>query len=96
MPSADGDGLRCVAGSAAGYHPSAHVATLVLMLAGGGRTLEDLRILRRDTGQFVIDEVSNAHRSQILVKQHQSRVRRQRFVARRQLERQNRLPARSC
>ena len=38
------------AGSAAGYNPSAHVAPLVLMLAGGGRTLEDLRILRRDDG----------------------------------------------
>ena len=38
------------AGSAAGYDPSAHVAPLVLMLAGGGRTLEDLRILRRDDG----------------------------------------------
>jgi hypothetical protein len=36
-------------------------------------------------------EARNAHRSQILVKQGQSRVRRQRFVARRQLERQNRL-----
>jgi chromosome segregation and condensation protein ScpB len=33
----------------------------------------------------------NAHRSQIFVKQDQSRVRRQRFVARRQFERQNRL-----
>lgn len=38
------------AGSAAGYDPSAHVSPLVLMLAGGGRTLEDLRILRRDDG----------------------------------------------
>src|ERR1700683_3881036 len=36
----------------------------------------------------MVDEASNAHRSQILVKQDQSRVRRQRFVARRQLERQ--------
>jgi hypothetical protein len=43
------------------------------------------------TGQFMVDEASDAHRSQILVKQDQSRVRRQRFVARRQLERQNRL-----
>ena len=32
------------AGSAAGYDPSAHVSPLVLMLAGGGRTLEDLRV----------------------------------------------------
>jgi len=38
------------AGSAAGYGPSAHVSPLVLMLAGGGRTLEDLRILRGDDG----------------------------------------------
>jgi hypothetical protein len=37
-------------GSAAGYDPSAHVLPLVLMLAGGGRTLEDLRVLRNDTG----------------------------------------------
>lgn len=37
-------------GSAAGYEPSAHVLPLVLMLAGGGRTLEDLRILRNDDG----------------------------------------------
>ena len=37
-------------GSAAGYSPSAHVLPLVLMLAGGGRTLEDLRVLRHDEG----------------------------------------------
>jgi len=37
-------------GSAAGYDPSVHVLPLVLMLAGGGRTLEDLRVLRNDTG----------------------------------------------
>jgi hypothetical protein len=37
-------------GSVAGYAPSAHVLPLVLMLAGGGRTLEDLRVLRNDTG----------------------------------------------
>ena len=37
-------------GSAAGYEPSAHVLPLVLMLAGGGRTLEDLRVLRNDEG----------------------------------------------
>jgi hypothetical protein len=36
--------------SAAGYDPSAHVFPLVLMLAGGGRTLEDLRVLRNDAG----------------------------------------------
>jgi len=37
-------------GSAAGYVPSAHVLPLILMLAGGGRTLEDLRVLRNDEG----------------------------------------------
>jgi hypothetical protein len=37
-------------GSAAGYEPSAHVLPLILMLTGGGRTLEDLRILRNDEG----------------------------------------------
>lgn len=37
-------------GSAAGYDPSAHVLPLVVMLAGGGRTLEDLRVLRNDAG----------------------------------------------
>ena len=38
------------AGSAAGYKPSAHVLPLILVLAGGGRTLEDLRVLRNDEG----------------------------------------------
>jgi hypothetical protein len=37
-------------GSAAGYDPSAHALPLVLMLSGGGRTLEDLRVLRNDKG----------------------------------------------
>ena len=37
-------------GSAAGYDPSAHILPLVLMLVGGGRTLEDLRVLRHDEG----------------------------------------------
>ncbi len=37
-------------GSVAGYRPSAHVLPLVLMLSGGGRTLEDMRVLRRDEG----------------------------------------------
>ena len=37
-------------GSAVGYKPSAHVLPLILMLAGGGRTLEDLRVLRNDEG----------------------------------------------
>jgi hypothetical protein len=38
------------AGSAAGYHPSAYVLSLALMLVGGGRRLEDLRVLRHDDG----------------------------------------------
>lgn len=37
-------------GSAKGYRPSAFVEPLVLMLHGGGRTLEDLRVLREDAG----------------------------------------------
>ncbi len=37
-------------GSAAGYAPSVHVVPQVLMLAGAGRTLEDLRVLRNDAG----------------------------------------------
>lgn len=37
-------------GSGAGYHPSRFVLPLVLMLHGGGRTLEDLRQLRQDEG----------------------------------------------
>ncbi len=37
-------------GSAAGYAPSVHSLPLILMLAGGGRTLEDLGVLRKDNG----------------------------------------------
>jgi hypothetical protein len=37
-------------GSAAGYLASEHVFPLVLMLNGGGRTLEDSREIRSDTG----------------------------------------------
>ncbi len=37
-------------GSVVGYTPSAHALPLILMLAGGGRTLEDLRVLRKDDG----------------------------------------------
>ncbi len=37
-------------GSAAGYKPSAFVAPLILTLHGGGRTLEDMREVRSDTG----------------------------------------------
>ena len=38
------------AGSGAGYQASEYVFALVLMLAGGGRSLEDLRELRGDEG----------------------------------------------
>jgi len=37
-------------GSAAGYDPAAFVAPVILMLHGGGRTLEDLRGVRSDAG----------------------------------------------
>ena len=37
-------------GSGAGYAASAHVLPLVLMLHGGGRSLEDLRQVREDVG----------------------------------------------
>jgi hypothetical protein len=37
-------------GSGRGYRPSRFVLPLLLMLHGGGRTLEDLRELRRDAG----------------------------------------------
>lgn len=37
-------------GSGAGYDPSEFVMPLVLMLHGGGRSLEDLRQIRRDAG----------------------------------------------
>ena len=33
-----------------GYKPSAYGVSLVLMLQGGGRSLEDLRMLRADEG----------------------------------------------
>ncbi len=39
-----------IPGSARGYLPSEHVLPLALMLAGGGRSLEDMRMLRADTG----------------------------------------------
>ena len=38
------------AGSAAGYSASEHVFPLILMLNGGGRSLEDLREIRNDQG----------------------------------------------
>jgi hypothetical protein len=37
-------------GSGAGYAPSSHVLSLIFMLHGGGRSLEDIRTLRGDTG----------------------------------------------
>lgn len=37
-------------GSAVGYKPSEHVLPLLLMLNGGGRSLEDLRQIRQDIG----------------------------------------------
>lgn len=37
-------------GSGAGYAASSHVLSVVWMLHGGGRRLEDLRMLRADTG----------------------------------------------
>jgi hypothetical protein len=37
-------------GSKVGYRPSEHVMPLILMLHGGGRTLEDLRQVRADKG----------------------------------------------
>jgi hypothetical protein len=37
-------------GSAIGYKPSAFVGPMVLTLHGGGRTLEDVRTIRNDTG----------------------------------------------
>lgn len=43
---------RCLpkAGSGAGYKASEYVFALVLMLNGGGRSLEDMRVIRADTG----------------------------------------------
>jgi len=37
-------------GSGAGYKPSQYVEPLMLMLQGGGRALEDLRVIRNDAG----------------------------------------------
>ncbi|MBF0467190.1 MAG: transposase, partial [Nitrospirae bacterium] len=37
-------------GSGAGYRPSEYVEPIMLMLNGGGRTLEDLRVIRNDVG----------------------------------------------
>ena len=45
-------------GSAMGYKPSAFVAPLLLTLHGGGRTLEDTRMIRNDTGLLTILRVA--------------------------------------
>ena len=37
-------------GSGAGYKASEYVFPVVLMLNGGGRSLEDMRVMRADTG----------------------------------------------
>jgi len=37
-------------GSGRGFHPGSYVQPLVLMLNGGGRSLEDLRMLAKDAG----------------------------------------------
>lgn len=41
-------------GSAKGYLPSAFIEPMVLMLHGGGRTLEDMREIRNDTGLLTL------------------------------------------
>jgi hypothetical protein len=43
---------RCLPkpGSGAGYHPSEYIFPLILMLNGGGRSLEDIRQIRADEG----------------------------------------------
>ncbi len=46
------------AGSAKGYKPSAFVEPLTLMLHGGGRTLEDLREIRNDTGLLAVVQMT--------------------------------------
>jgi hypothetical protein len=53
-------------GSAAGYDSSAHVFPLVLLLAGGGRTLEDLGVLRNEAGSRIILQTRGARDSLIL------------------------------
>ena len=44
-------------GSGAGYPASAYVLPLLLMLQGGGRSLEDLRMIRRDKGLLALLEI---------------------------------------
>ena len=47
-------------GSARGYKPSAFVTPLILMMHGGGRTLEDLREIRNDTGLLTLLQMQDA------------------------------------
>jgi hypothetical protein len=50
-------------GSGAGYKPSQYVEPIMLMLHGGGRTLEDLRVIRNDVGLcelLGIDEIPSS------------------------------------
>ena len=44
------DGSLPKPGSGAGYHPSEYIFPLILMLNGGGRSLEDTRQIRMDEG----------------------------------------------
>ena len=46
-------------GSGAGYSPSEYIFPLLLMLNGGGRSFEDLREIRKDTG---LREILPCHR----------------------------------
>jgi len=39
-----------IPGSGAGYHPSEYILPLIVMLNGGGRSLEDIRQIRADEG----------------------------------------------
>ncbi len=45
-------------GSRSGYHPAQFVEPLLLLLHGGGRTLEDLRQIREDAGLRAVLRVS--------------------------------------
>jgi hypothetical protein len=57
------DSLLKGPGSAVGYKPSQYVEPLLLMLQGGGRTLEDLRVIRNDSALLKllrIDSVPSA------------------------------------
>jgi hypothetical protein len=49
-------------GSGAGYRASKHVLPLMLMLNGGGRSLEDLRGIRDDQGLREVLELKTNRR----------------------------------